>query len=244
MSGIWSEVVIAGRPADVYEPDGGARPRFGVVFLHDLDLHTPRDWPAFTRLFDELRMACVCPRGGRCWWVDRPCPEFDAARTPARHVLEEVRPFAADRWAVRVVGLLGVGMGGQGALRLAFRHPTEFPAVAALAPSIEYHQLHGRGTVLDDMYESREQCRQDTAVLHVSPVQAPPHIFFCIDPDDDEWHRGNDRLHEKLGALGVAHACDLTTRAGGHSSEYVERMAEPAIRFLAGGLEQEGRRLL
>ena len=134
-------------------------------------------------------------------------------------------------------------MGGQGALRLAFKHPELFPAVAAISPAIEYHELYGRGTPLDEMYDSKEQCRQDTAIMHVHPTHYPPHLFFCVDPDDP-WYRGSDRLHEKLGALGVPHTPDLSTRAGGHSPEYFHHVADRAVRFVVAGLEQEARRLL
>jgi S-formylglutathione hydrolase len=132
-------------------------------------------------------------------------------------------------------------MGGQGALRLSFQHPKLFPVVAAIAPSIEYDQLYGRGLPIDEMYDSKEQCRQDTALLHVHPAHYPPYIFFCANPKDPVWYRGSDRLHEKLGALGIPHTCDLTTRT---ESGYADSQAGPALRFLTAGLEQEGRRLL
>jgi S-formylglutathione hydrolase len=135
-------------------------------------------------------------------------------------------------------------MGGQGALRLAFKHPRLFPVVAAISSAIEYHECYGQGTPLDEMYDSKEQCRQDTAILHVHPSHYPPHIFFCIDPTDTAWFRGNDRLQEKLAALGVPHEVDLTTRAGGHSWDYFNHTAGRAVRFVNAGLEQEGRRLL
>lgn len=245
MNGIWKEVALGGKLAEVYEPSG-SRPRFGVLYLHSAELETLRGRPAFTQRLDELRLACVCPRGGRSWWVDRICQEFDPLLSPERYLLESVRPFFDSHWGLgpRAVGLLGVGMGGQAALRLAFKQPDLFPAVAAIAAAIEYHQFYGQGTLLDAMYDSKEQCRQDTAILHVSPLKAPPHIFFCIDPDDADWYRGNDRLHEKLNALGIAHECDLTTRAGGHSWAYFDRMVDRAMRFLAAALERESRRLL
>ncbi len=94
------------------------------------------------------------------------------------------------------------------------------------------------------MYTSKEQCRQDTALMHIHPSNWPPHLFFAIDPEDVDWFRGNDRLHEKLTALGVPHTIDFTTSAGGHTWEYFNRMAEPTMRFLIEGLEKESRRLL
>ena len=246
MNGTWTTLEIAGKPADVYEPAGGARPRFGLLHLHGIGLEMLRDNFAFTRLFDELRLACVCPHGQRCWWADRICPDFGPGLTPERHLVENVLPFFEQRWGLRprAVGLQGISMGGQGALRLAFKRPDLFPVVAAIAPAIEYYELYGQGLLIDDMYDSKEQCRQDTAPMHVHPSHYPPHIFFCVDPEDGFWYRGCDRLHEKLSALGVPHEVDLTTRAGGHSWTYFNHMADRMERFISAGLEQESRRLL
>ena len=76
-------------------------------------------------------------------------------------------------------------------------------------------------------------------IFEIDPIN-----FFCIDPDDEMWFRGNDRLHEKLNALGVSHTADLTTQAGGHSWTYFNHMAETTLSFLVAGLERESRRLL
>jgi pimeloyl-ACP methyl ester carboxylesterase len=245
MNGTWSVVDIAGKPADVYDPPGG-RPRFGMLYLHPLGLETLPGNEAFTTVFDELRLACVCPHGGYSWWSDRICLDFDAKITAERYLLYAVLPFFQTRWelAPPAIGAVGISMGGQGALRLALKHPRLFPAVAGIASALDYHELYGRGLSIDEMYDSKEQCRQDTALLHIHPSHSPPHIFFCIDSADADWYRGNDRLHEKMAALGVAHECDLTTRAGGHSWEYFNHMAGRALRFVTAGLEQEARRLL
>ncbi len=246
MGGTWARVSIAGKQADVYDPPGEGRPRFGVLFLHGVGLETLAANPTYTNLFAELGLACVCPHGQRCWWGDRVCAEFDPQITPERYLLDSVLPYFDTRWGLRprAVGLLGISMGGQGALRLAFKHPALFPVVAAISSALDYHDLYGQGTPLDEMYDSKEQCRQDTALMWVPPFHPPPHIFFAIDPGDARWVRGNDRLHEKLNALGVPHTLDMTTRAGGHSWEYFNHMAGPAVRFLHAGLEQESRRLL
>ena len=246
MNGTWTTLEIVGKTAEIYGLPGGKQPRFGVLHLHGVGLETLRDNPSFTRLFDNLGLACVCPHGQRSWWGDRVCREFDETLTPERHLIDNVLPFFAQRWGLRPrrIALQGISMGGQGALRLAFKRPDLFPVVAAIAPAIEYHELYGQGLLIDEMYDSKEQCRQDTAPLHVHPSQYPPHIFFCVDPDDGFWYRGSDRLHEKLSALGIAHEYDLTTQAGRHSWTYFNHMAERTERFIVAGLEQESRRLL
>jgi S-formylglutathione hydrolase len=245
MNGTWSRLDIGGKPADVYDPSDSVQPRFGILYLHGSDRETLVDHPAFTRLFDELRLVCVCPHGGSSWWTDRVFADLDAQVTAERYLLQNVVPLFAARWGLtpRGIGLLGVSSGGQGALRIAFKHPDIFPVVAAIAPTIEYHELYGQGTPLDEMYDSKEQCRQDTAPMHLHPSNYPPHIFYAVDPED-AWLRGSDRLHEKMSALGVPHEIDLTTRAGGHSWDYFHHLAERAVRFVYQGLEQESRRLL
>lgn len=246
MSGIWSTVDVAGKPAEVFDPPDADRPRFAILFLHGYGLETLHDRPAFSRVLEELRFACVCPHGGRSWWTDRVCPEFDPHITTERYLLESVLPFVRQRWqlAPPAIGLLGISMGGQGALRLAFKHPATFPVVAGISSALDYHDLYGQGMAIDEMYHSKEQCRQDTALMHVPPAGYPPFIFFCIDPADARWYRGNDRLHEKLTALGIPHEADLTTQAGGHSWDYFNHVADRALRFVYNGLDQQSRRLL
>jgi S-formylglutathione hydrolase len=246
MHGTWTHESIGGKPADVYQPPNAATPRFGVLFLHPIGNETLRDRAAFTRWLDEFRLPCVCPLAPDTWWTDRVLPSFDPKLTAERHVLNNVVPFFAERWGLepRSIGLLGISMGGQGALRLAFRHPRLFPVAAGIASAFDFHDFYGQGYSLDEMYDSKEQARQDTATLQVGQGEAPPHLFFCIDPEDVDFIRGNDRLHEKLSALGVPHTIDFTTSAGGHSWTYFDRMAEPAIRFVHEGLTQESRRLI
>lgn len=218
MKGTWTQETIAGKPADVYQPPGVGR--FGMLFLHPVGNETLRDRPAYTRLLDALGLPCVCPMAPYTWWTDRVLASFDPRLTAERHVMQNVLPYFAERWQLgpRSIGLFGISMGGQGALRLAFKYPRTFPVAAGIASALDFHEWYGQGYSLDEMYDSKEQARQDTALMHVHPSDYPPHIYFAIDPEDADWYRGNDRLHEKLGALGVPHTIDFTTSAGGRST--------------------------
>jgi S-formylglutathione hydrolase len=235
----WTRTEIAGKPADVFDPPSGSR--LALLWLHPEGGDLPADNAALTAALRAHRLPCVAPHGGRCWWADRVCPEFDPALTPEQHLLRNVVPWMEARWALgpRSVGVAGIEMGGQGAVRLGLKYPDRFPAVASLNGAFDHHERHGRGTPLDEMYDTRERCRQDTAVLHVDPYRWPPHLWLACDPAD-EWFRGNDRLHEKLRALGVPHTADLDTTGPG----YADRMVGSMIAFVAKGLERESRRLV
>ena len=109
---------------------------------------------------------------------------------PAADHLEVVAPPPSERWwslvsehellALADTGrrwaVAGVGIGGQAAVRLALRHPGRFPVAAAIDAAFDFHDLHGRGSALDDLFPTRERARQDTAVLHVDPCWWPPHV--------------------------------------------------------------------
>jgi S-formylglutathione hydrolase len=240
----WQKIDIEGKPAEFFEPSEPARG--AIIFLHNARCQSLAVSEIYTQLLQEHRLNCLCPWGGATWWTDRVMPSYDPARSAEQYILQAIVPYAVQRWQLgpRSLGLLGISMGGQGALRLAFKRPDVFPVVAAVAPAIEYHQYYGQGSPIDGMYSSKEQCRQDTASMHVNPTAAPPRIFFSVDPNDEPWFRGADRLHEKLSALGVAHECDLTTQAGGHGWGYFNAMASKVISFISRGLADESRRLL
>jgi S-formylglutathione hydrolase FrmB len=246
-SGTWSNVDLSGHEAEVYEPAAPHPHGYVVVYLHGVHLNSLRDKPAFEREFARHGLRVVCPRTGRSWWSDRICTEFDPEVTAERYVVDQVTHWIRSRWGVQSprVALLGTSMGGQGALRLSFKHPQRFPLVAAISPAIDYHLRMDEGDeTLQKMYADREEARQDTATLHVHPLNWPRHVWFCCDPADLRWHESADRLRMKLAALGIPHACDLETSGGGHGFEYYSRMAAAAVAFLVERLESERLRVV
>ncbi|HVL16161.1 MAG TPA: hypothetical protein VM529_26555, partial [Gemmata sp.] len=121
-------------------------------------------------------------------------------------------------------------------VRLGFRHPERAPVVASAAGAFDFHERYGAGTPLDDMYPSREHARQDTAILQIDAHRWPAHVWFAC-PPGHEWYRGNDRLREKLAAVGVPHAADLDTPSPPAA------LVAPMLAFAAAALDRESRRL-
>lgn len=242
MNSLWFDDRLGGVAIRIFS--SSVNPRFGLLFLLDDDGQPLSQ--VYERLVQAGNLACVVLPPCPAWWNDRLWPAFHPTLSAEQFVLKEIVPLFQSRWNLRprALAIAGIGLGGQGALRLALRHPEVFPIVAAIAPSIDYHELYGGGGPLDELYDSKEQCRQDTAIMAINPYQNPPHLFFGIDPEDAAWTRGNDRLHEKLNALGVGHVADFTTSGGGHSWDYYNRQAEPIFKFILDGLDKESRRLL
>ncbi|MCO6455050.1 MAG: esterase [Pirellulaceae bacterium] len=246
--GEWRQVTLAGHDCELFEPAERNPHGWVVLYLHGVHVgRLAEQAPTMMAQFERHGLPVVVPITGQSWWTDRISPDFDPRISAEQHLLENVLPLIADRWGSGPprIGLLGTSMGGQGALRLAYRHPETFPVVAAIAPAIDFQLRHKEGDpVLQAMYADAESARQDTATLHVHPLNWPRHQFFCCDPRDGRWFDSADRLRMKLWSLGIPHECDLETSAGGHGFEYYNRMAPRAIGFLAERLERERRRLV
>lgn len=246
--GSWTVARIAGHPCDIFEPARRNEHQYVVLFLHGVHLGKLNDQPDFIREFERHGLPVISPITQRSWWTDRICPEFDLSMSAQQYVLDYVLPYIQERWASAPprIGLLGTSMGGQGALRFSYKFPNIFPVVAAISPAIDYQrrlEMPEENEPLFDMYEDAEQARQDTALLHIHPLNWPRHQFFCCDPGDFPWADSADRLRMKLSSLGVPFEADLETAGGGHGFAYYSVMAPKAIGFIANALERERLRI-
>lgn len=246
--GTWNDAEVSGHRCRVYEPPVPSPYNFVVLYLHCNRGASLRSYPSFTHEFDRYGLRVIEPATGLSWWTDRIWEEFDSRFSTEAYLLQHVVPFIAERWGSRPpqLALLGVSMGGQGALRIAYKHPNIFPTVAGISPAIDFQKriVEGIDPGLDLMYRDAEDARQDTATLHIHPLNWPRHQFFCCDPADVRWHESADRLRMKLSSLGVPFECDLETEAGGHSFEYASHMAPRTVGFIATSLEQERLRVV
>jgi S-formylglutathione hydrolase FrmB len=247
-SGIWSQIELAGHICRTYEPASPNPHNYTVVYLHCSEAASLRGYPAFVHEFDRYGLRVIEPVTGRSWWTNRIWPEFDREISAEGFVLNHVLPFVAEKWQAVPprLALLGVSMGGQGALRMAYKYPNIFPTVAAISPAVDFQKRIDEGVDpgLEYMYRDTEDARQDSALLHIHPLNWPRNQFFCCDPTDLRWHDSADRLRMKLASLGVPFECDLETDAGGHSFAYASHMAPRAIEFIAKKLEQERLRVV
>jgi S-formylglutathione hydrolase FrmB len=242
-TGTWSEVEVAGHRARVFEPADTCPHHFVVVYLHCSESASLRSYPAFVRQFERHALRVIEPVTGRSWWTDRMWPDFDETISAEGYVVQRIVPYVFERWGAGPpqLALLGVSMGGQAALRMAYKYPNVFPTVAAISPAIDYQKriLEGVDPGLEYLYRDAEDARQDTALLHIHPLNWPRNQFFCCDPGDVRWYESAERLRMKLWSLGVPFECDLETEAGGHSFSYASHMAERAVGFLAERLQRE-----
>ena len=236
----WHTGSLDGRRVDIFVPQLETPPQAAVLFLHGHGRVLLNENLIFSRLFQEHGLVAICPDGGRSWWLDVMCREFDTEQTPQHWLVNSVVPFIERNFSIATprIALLGVSMGGQGALQLAFRYASRFPVVAAIAPAVDFYQLYGSGIPLDSMFPDMEAARQASVVLNLHPLAWPRYQFFCCDPADTEWFDGAARLGMKLSSSGILHERDLETSGGGHSWDYMNRMAEKSLNHIVDSLRK------
>jgi S-formylglutathione hydrolase FrmB len=247
VSGTWIETAIDGHLCDLFEPAEPDPAGAVLIYLHGVHLKRLVDNPVYTAEFARRGLRVAAPFTNRSWWTDRICAEFSPHYSAERFLLDQVVPWVEARWdrGRTPLALFGTSMGGQGALRFAFKHPNRFPVVAALSPAIDYQQrFHDPDEeTLPGMYPDAEAARQDTATLRLHPLNWPRHTFFACDPADHRWYDSSVKLRSKMVALGIPFECDLDTTAGGHGWTYYDHQAPRALDFITTRLEQERRRL-
>lgn len=242
-----SEITVAGRPCQVFEPPRRNPHGSSVIFLHDVDGGGLQGREAYLEQLARHGLPCIAPLCGRSWWTERLWPDFDPTLSVEQYVMEYVLAHAAAHWQSQPpqVAIMGVGMGGQGALRLSFKFPNRLPIVAAVSPAIDYQLAYydDEERALPAIYAGPEAARQDTATLHVHPLNWPRNIWFACDPADHRWHESSERLRMKLSALGIPHDADLETTAAGQPTPYADQMAEKAVDYLVERFDREHRRI-
>jgi S-formylglutathione hydrolase len=155
--------------------------------------------------------------------------------------------------------VLGVSMGGAGALRLAFKHPGRFRAVSAIAPAIE-PCLDFRSAPTDSILSVIRPQRFSETIFG-RPVDAdgywtanhPPALaqrnageiraakmaigLFCGD-DDDLASDGTLFLHRLLEREDIAHRCEMT-RGGRHDEAFFARAFVDGLELVSRTLKRD-----
>jgi S-formylglutathione hydrolase len=138
-------------------------------------------------------------------------------------------------------------MGGYGALKLAFRHPSRYLAAVAVAPAVfpgittADVPPRNRMSVLGELLEAIDRSPGDAIGRrlgqNVEAIRAVGPALFLGVGDHDEFHLqdGAEHLHRVLWELGVSHEY-LVRRNGTHMGAGSEALQRAAHAFLADAL--------
>ncbi|MFI6452388.1 alpha/beta hydrolase [Streptosporangium amethystogenes] len=203
---------------------------------------------------DELPRAVVaCPstptQGG--FYIDHPDgPSWETlvAEEFPRHLAEEHGPLAPE------TAVFGASMGGYGALKLGFRHPGRYRAVAAVSPAIfpgeRMDEVPDENipSVLGDLHLAMGAGANDPAAYAYNSVHGllranadelrrhrPAILVDCGGADEFRLQDGSEHLHRLLWDLDVAHDYRTMANAGHVGPSAVLRQAD-ALRFIGRAL--------
>ena len=245
----WTTCELDGHRLEAFLPPPEAgRPPGAILHLRDIDDLPPSQVPAWQQACEASPLPVVSLAGGTTWWLDRVIGRFDSRLSPEAFILGPLTGWLRERFELptAAVAVVGQGSGGQGALRLAYRHPAVFPVAAAVLPTIDFHRTMETGTpgsdTLWELYGDMEVARQQTAILHVHPLNWPRHQAFWSHAGELSAHDAAERLHSKLVALGIFHESELAGLV--EANAWLASAATSAIRFAVERLERDARRIV
>lgn len=190
-----------------------------LILLHDVDGRNTQGQVAFTAAAEHAGLEVLAPTRPGGWWPGESFNEWAATELPVD--TDEVR------------GLVGIGSGGQAALRSAYAAGRSWPVVAAIAPACDLGRWFGRKTEIDELYANVDAARQDEAPLFFNPLNRPAKQLCWCDPRDEACLPSSLRVVSKAESSGVAIEADLETEAGDDRDSYLEQRAHALVDWLA-----------
>ncbi|MBN1901916.1 hypothetical protein JW926_11390 [Candidatus Sumerlaeota bacterium] len=198
------------------------------------------DWASKTRvkdLADHYRMLLVFPDGSQFgWYVDSPLEKdmqyetYVAKEIPG--LIDKLFPTVGTREAR---GIMGLSMGGHGALLLAAKHPETFGSASSLSGilKITNHpdkwQIAGR---LGSLEENRANWEANSVWEQAERFKGADIkiLFDCGVEDTKTGAIGDNReLHERMKSLEIPHLWRETP--GTHSWDYWDQRLEDHLNF-------------
>jgi pimeloyl-ACP methyl ester carboxylesterase len=156
------------------------------------------------------------------YWSGELNPKFHAELSPAAWLTRLPGNMTP---AFQTASIIGQGLGGQIALRLALQKPTTFPQVYARNPAIDFYRDFATSTAMQAEYPSQAAARQDSARYAV--VGRGPGLMQVEYAVDSEERFEIESFLEKLRANGMA--VEVTTQPG----EAMKSDWKPLTAFLA-----------
>lgn len=197
------------------------------------------------------RALVACPstptRGG--FYINWPTAQWETL------VAEEFPAYLTETLGhCTAIAMIGASMGGYGALKVSFRFPERFAAVAAISPAVfpaeepgsvpaknapavlgELNRAMSMGTGDRNIYDRNSVYA--IARAHAARIRETglPILVDCGADDEFLLHEGAEYLHRVLLELGVDHDYRLVPGAG-HQDAVASVRTYDAIKFIGGAL--------
>jgi S-formylglutathione hydrolase FrmB len=225
-----------------------------LYYLHGLgdneqSLVNGGGWEIYERLLQEKKIGeylIVTPAGFRTFYVN----SRDGRVPYEDFFFQEFVPAIERRYRAigtrATRGVMGVSMGGFGALRYAFSRPTMFASVSAHMPALsedvptsmssvgEQRMLQAvfgspQNGVVDEVYYKRISPLNLAANAAASQLKSLAIYFDCGTNDDYGFDLGNETLHKTLERRGIKH--EFHIYPGAHNWTFVMQHFGASLAF-------------
>jgi S-formylglutathione hydrolase FrmB len=172
-------------------------------------------------------LALVTADGGGGYWNPHP------GDNPQAMLADELIPLCQRRGlgvGAKQVGVLGISMGGYGAILLAEKYPRLIAAVAAISPAIWTSYAQAR-SANPGAYASAADFAADDAVTHASALAEIP--VRVASGADDPFYDGVQSLARALPRNPGGVPAELYFGSGCHTSPFFNAQEPPSLAFLA-----------
>ena len=246
---------------DLYRPAGAESGALPVVYLLHGHGASHREWVELGHidtLLDELiatgeiaPVFAVMPAAGKSWYVDSAARggPGDYATAITRDLVAQIDATLPTRDEPQARAVMGLSMGGFGALHLALRRPGGFGHAVALSPAVfDPHGLSAERWPLGASEAERQRWfpatfgvpfdhslyRAASPFTLLAGVAEPPRLFLASGDDDAfGFELGTVELFSALRRRAIP--AELRIGDGGHDWRYWRRAAADALRWLDAG---------
>lgn len=197
------------------------------------------DWirkvPAIASYADRYKVIIVCPDGGFAgWYFDSPVDKKSQYET---FITGELLPWVDKHYptfnARSKRAILGLSMGGHGALYLAIEHQDLFGAAGSMSGAVDITALAGSFDIakLLGPYSAFPKRWEAHSVLYLTHKLVNDSLKIIIDCGSDDFlYQQNLALHKKLLYNKIDH--DFITRPGAHTWDYWANSVQFELLFM------------
>jgi S-formylglutathione hydrolase FrmB len=178
------------------------------------------DLPAYADIYSML---IVCPDAGRTsWYFDSP---VDTSMKYETYVVKELVGWIDEHYKTirdrNKRAIVGLSMGGHGALYLAFRHQDLWGAAGSIAGGVDFRPFPNNWDLakrLGSYAEYPDNWEKNTVInmLHLLDGRQLKILFDC--GVDDIFYDPNRRLHQEMLMRNIPH--EYLSRPGKHDLDY------------------------
>jgi S-formylglutathione hydrolase FrmB len=181
-----------------------------------------KNTPAIKDYADQYQLIIVCADGRNSWYLDSP---VDSTWKYETYVSSELVGWIDQRY--KTIGdrkgraIMGLSMGGHGALSLAIKHQDVFGAAGSMSGGLDLRPFPANWEISKRLgsYGTNQASWNENSVMEMIPLLSTDQLALLIDcGEDDFFYPVNLKFHEQLKYYNIKH--DFISRPGHHDWKY------------------------